>query len=259
MRDDDPAKQEEIKEETTSQVEDKVVEDTPKASTEPSTTEVKDNTPVKETDFDPEEFKKQTIRETSEEIVKKISAGLGLTQEEQDQSQSEGLVAPWEKEGRNPKSYKEVAEFSAELAEWKRQQAEKAQEEQKKQEEETQKKTTDQWNKYWDEQLDDLLSSGKLPKVEDENDKSDPGKLARNALWQKMWDVNQQRKSEGKQPVTSLKEIYYEHYEDPNAQPAGYDAPISLGRKAVSGGDSKDYSYEDIHNQPFEKILSGSR
>ena len=250
---DDPVKQEEeVKEEITSK-EEEVVEETP----EETTPEPQETKP--EPQIDVEELKKETIRETSQAIVDKISKGLGLTQEEQDKSQAEGLVAPWEKEDRNPKSYKEVAEFSADLAEWKRQQAEVKSQEEAKQAEATQKQTNERWNKYWDEQVEDLINSGKLPKVEDKDNPNDPGVVAKKALYQKMWEVTQERVKGGKQPISSLKEIFYEHYEDPSAQPAGADAPVSLGKKAVSGGDSKDYSYDEIHDQPFEKIIAGSK
>jgi hypothetical protein len=244
--------------ETKDQVVDETSQETPKQTAEDQTTgtkEVKEET----SEVDVEKITETATKRAEERVAQRLLDALGVTKEEKTQAEWEGLIPPWEKEGRNPKSYKEVAEFSAQLAEWKLEQTQKAKEEEEEQAKEQQKQTNEQWNKYWDDQLDELVASGKLPKVEDSKDPNDPGVVARKVLFQSMFDISQERLQQGKPAVTSLKEIFYEHYKDPNAQPAGYDAPISLGKRAVSTGEKADYSYNDIHGSSYSEIIAGKK
>lgn len=229
--------------------------ETPVETTPETSTETVVETPA--TPVDPEAITEQATQRAEERVLKRIGEALGLTKQEEQQAKDEGLVPPWEKEGRNPKSYKEVAEFSADLAEWKRQQGMKADEEAKAQAVEEEKQKTEAWNRHWDEQLEDLTTSGKLPKVENKDDPQDPGIVARKALWQAMYDINQTRLKENKQALSSLKEVYYEHYKDPNAQLPGADAPVSMGRSGGGSGNTPSYTHDDIRNSSFEQILSG--
>jgi hypothetical protein len=233
--------------------------------TTPETT-VEETTPTQPTKEEPvEEFDLEEItnkaseaaaQKAQEAVLGKIASALGLSPEEADKAKDEGLVPPWEKRGEDrPKSWKEQAEYSADLAVWKQDQAKKAAEEAEAKAKDEEKQKTESWNKHWDEQLDDLVATGKLAKVENKDDPNDRGVVERKALWQKMYDVNQQRLAEGKQAISSLKEIYYEHYQDPNAQPAGADAPVSLGRNGGTSGNATDYSYDDIHKASFEQII----
>jgi hypothetical protein len=253
-------KDEEIKEEEITSEEEIKEEVTPKESTEEPTEEVED---VKETKEEPqvdvEEITEQATKRAEERVAQRLLDALGVTKEDKAKAEDEGLVPPWEKEERNPKSYKEVAEFSAELAEWKREQTEKAKEEETKQAEESQKKTNEQWNKYWDDQIEELIAEGKLPKVENKEDENDPGVKARKVLFQKMYEVAQSKIKEGKQPVYSLKELFAFHYEDPNAQPAGYDAPVSLGNRAGSTPSGDVIDYNEIHNKSFDQLIGGNK
>ena len=196
---------------------------------------------------------KETAEEAQKAVLDKIAAGLGLTKEEKEEARKE-LVPPWEQRGENkPKSWKEHAEYSADLAEWKRQQTEaeiaKAQEEQEKEAKETNKK----WNDFWDSELKELTESGKIPEVKDPENPNDPGKQARIKLFAKMQQLGLERQAKGLPPITSVKLIFYEHYQD--EEPAGADAPVSFGKKNVSSdGDGSDYSYEDIHGKSFDQL-----
>ena len=236
------------------------VEETKVPVSETTETETTEETPVKaettEEEFDVEEFKRSTVEEAQKAVVEKIAAGLGLTKEEKKQVEDEGKIPPWEKEGRTPKSYKEVAEYSADLAEWKRDQKEKEIANIQKDNENEAKEVGKRWNDYWDTELDELTKINKIPAVKDENDPNDPGKKARIKLFAKMQELGLQRQKDGLPPITSVKLIYYEHYDD--GEPGGADAPVSFGKKGVSSsGEGDDYSYSEIRGKNFDQIKRG--
>jgi hypothetical protein len=129
-------------------------------------------------------------------------------------------------------------------------------EETKKVAEENDKKLTDNFNKIVDEDLDDLYKSNKLTPIKDKANPSDQGILERKALFNTMLEVNTERAKEGKRPIYSIKEIYYEHYTKPNAQPAGENAPISVGKGAPSSGEEEqelDYN-KDVKNTTWGNL-----
>jgi hypothetical protein len=204
--------------------------------------------PKEESAPDPEKI----AQDVKKEYADKILNAIGITPEEEKRAEEEGLVAPWVKEGRTPKSYEEVAEWGAEVAEYKRSQKEaevqKEQEAQKKTLEETNKK----WNEYWDSQLSDLRSQGKLPKIENADDPNDAGRIAQRGLFEEMYRLNQRQ---GVHPVTSLKEVYYEHYQPKKQnQPPGADAPISGGTKVIEAPQGGEFSYNDIQGKDFYQL-----
>jgi len=237
-----------------------VVDETPKE--EPEVTEKPEEEsketpePEKETEeeFDIDEFKKSTVEEAQKVVMEKIAAGLGLTKEEKEEAQKE-LVPPWEQRGETkPKSWKEHAEYSADLVEWKRQQTDKeiakAQEEQESEAKETNKK----WNDYWDNELKGLEESEEIPAVKDEKDPNDPGKKIRIKLFAKMKEIGDKRQAEGLAPITSVELIYRKYKDELNEEPSGAQAPVSFGKKGVSSDNKDDYSYSEIHNASYDKI-----
>jgi hypothetical protein len=132
----------------------------------------------------------------------------------------------------------------------------KVAEEAKKVADENDKKLTDNFNKIVDEDLDDLYKSNRLTPIKDKTNPSDQGVVERKALFQKMLEVNQARHDEGKRPIYSIKEIYYEHYTKPSAQPAGENAPISVGKGAPSSGEEEqeiDYN-KDVKNTTWGNL-----
>src|SRR3989304_1569745 len=123
----DPAdtteEKEEVKETPKEEIKEEVVEKeiTKEAPEEEPTKETTEETKEEETEveFDVEEFKKSTVDEAQKAVLSKIAEGLGLTKKEQEEVKDE-LVSPWEKRGETkPKSWKEHAEYAADLAEWK--------------------------------------------------------------------------------------------------------------------------------------------
>lgn len=208
----------------------------------------------------------EEARKIKEDVVNRVRTSLGLTDEEVKQTEDEGIEAPWVKEKRTPKTYEEVAEYAADLAEWKRQQAEKKAAALKEEQDKRQSQSRQQIESMWDEQLEDLRSTGKLPKVSDsiaakmkkggqltEDEKRDPGIQAQKRLFEAMADVNVKRQQDGKPMVVNLKEVFYEHYKE-KKQPAGADAPVSGGSTGVNP-DTGDFKYSDIAGKDFYGII----
>src|SRR3990167_6205342 len=242
-------------------VETPVVEEKPKETPEK---EPEDETPATETPakeeekeetFDVEEFKKQTVEEAQKAVMDKLAAGLGLTREEKQEAKDE-LVPPWEKRGETkPKSWKEHAEYSADLAQWKRkkedEQIAKVQEEQDIEAKEVNKK----WNDYWDSELKSMEESGAIPEVKNGDDPNDPGKRLRVKLFAKMKEVGEDRRSKSLAPITSVELIYHKYKEELTGDVPGANAPVSFGKRGVGTTDDKsDYSYNEIHGKSFDKL-----
>lgn len=165
----------------------------------------------------------------------------------------------------------------------------KKEEELKKQIEERDEKIKESFNKGIDRELNDLYASNKLPKIVNKDDPNDYGQKTRQALFKTMMDVNtkiteentkkyqawmgkftednkrvptQQEvqtwvSTEARPPVTSIKEIYYEHFTQSSSQPAGADAPISTGGGGVAGSAEEPIAYDEIHNKSFTDIAQG--
>ena len=209
----------------------------------------------KEEAFDVEEFKKQTVEEAQKAVMDKLAAGLGLTREEKQEAKDE-LVPPWEKRGETkPKSWKEHAEYSADLAQWKRkredEQIAKVQEEQDIEAKEVNKK----WNDYWDSELKSMEESGAIPEVKNGDYPNDPGKRLRVKLFAKMKEVGEDRRSKSLAPITSVELIYHKYKEELTGDIPGDNAPVSFGKRGVGTTDDKsDYSYNEIHGKSFDKL-----
>lgn len=181
-------------------------------------------------DFDPDALTQKISEETAKRIIEATTK-----KEEPKVEVDEELISPWAKEGRAPKDYEEITDWAikkAKILDKREAEAEALkQEEVKKQTEEYNKAQIEQFNKYTDEQLSDLKAAGKIKTADEQK-----------ALFQKMLEVNQARAKEGKSPIYSVKEIFYEHYTPPTAQPAGADAPISPGASTVES-ESKEINY----------------
>ena len=198
-------------------------------------------------EFNQEKFKQEVSEETAKKIIE-----AQTKREEPVKEEDKELMSPWAKENRTPKDYEEVADWGVEKAKiLGKRDADaqvKVQEEQTKKQEEYNKQQVESFNKYTDEQLEDLMVQGKIQR----NDE-----VARKALFQTMLEVNQERVKENKNPIYSIKEIFYEHYKAPNAQPAGADAPISAGKGNVApDGQELDYQ-RDVKNKSLMDILMG--
>lgn len=231
----------------------KVVEDDPEP---PAKEELPPKEDIKKerVEVDPEKLKQEITEKVSKETVEKIAKAL-TGDEKATQAQKDKYEEYAEKflaeKGRNPTWFELVPFIRDEVKAELRAEADKAENEKiekQKLTEKENKERTKTFNAYVDEQLKELYDSGRLPKTDE----------ARKHLFKTMMEVNQKRASEGKQPIYSVKEIFYEHYKAPNAQPAGWNAPVSVGRGAPSGNDEQDYSYKDIAGKKsFLDILMG--
>lgn len=203
-----------------------------------------------------EEVRTEATEEVTNKIIKSLK-GEEATQEEQDAYQK-FATETYEKEGRNP-TYNEAFKFmSQQVKEEIRAEDEakaKEAEEQVKAKQEAEGQNKEQFNKYIDDQLADLKATGKLPEAADPKDENDPGVVAQKALFQKMMDVNTERVKDGKPPIYSLKEIYYEHYSQPTG-PAGADAPVSAGRGGPPSNNKDEMPYDQLHKSDFIDIVT---
>lgn len=196
-----------------------------------------------------------TVRkETAKEITDKLTKALGNKPTEEQKDKYEEYADKFAKEkGRQPAWFELVPFIKDEVkAELKKEQetAQQQTEEQRKKIDEDNKARGKAFNTYIDEQLADLYASGKLPKGDEK---------ARTKLFQTMMEVNNKRVQENKAPIYSIKEIFYEHYTPPTAQPAGADAPISAGRGNAQVDNDQEYSYKDVHNKSFIDVLLGRK
>lgn len=236
--------------------------------------------------LDKDAIKAELKAEVTEEVKKELTDKLEGTKKEQKDAYADFEKQIWDKEGRNP-SYKEAldfvktqakseikAELDAEIAEEEKQQVE-AQKQTEAQTAQAQQQLNDTLNKDWDEQLDDLVKSGRIPAIKDPNDNRvqvikdaegketeriplDPGKRARYDLFKAMYVASDERIKNDAKPITNLKEIYYEHYKK-DKQPPGANAPIAGVRKSVSQDKGESFSYNEVHSKSFEDLLREAR
>lgn len=224
-----------------------------------------------EIEFDPFKFAQDLeqklgdkFTKISEETAKRIMDDAMKKAPVVEGKPDEPLMSPWQKEGRTPKDYEEIADWAMEknrILSERRQAAEAAKtEEQTKAQEAYNKQQVENFNKYTQDQFADLIAAGKIPPVQNPNNPDDDGVTAQRVLLEIMLEVNKERAAAGKLPIYSIKEIFYEHLpEDENIEElvkevAGADAPVSAG-KMQSGGEDKEVSYQEIHRKPLTQII----
>lgn len=237
--------------------------------------EVIDKKEEKEIVVDEEEFGKkiaETVVKTTEELEtkKKQEEEEKAKKEAEELKMKDEMLPIYVREGRNPKDYYEINEEATRIAElkaeklWEKKEAERQSKigEQKEIEKtETQKKqeAQDNYNKYIDNQLDDLVKSNKLPPIQNKDDEKDLGIQERRNLFKTMMDVNVKIAEENKnlppeqqKPlITSLKEIFYEHYKPLSTQPAGHDAPVAGKTSVVAPTTEDEIDYREIRKTGF--------
>lgn len=202
-------------------------------------------------------------KNAAEEVVKKQEEEKQreldrVKAEEAEKERQEALKPKFtgvdEKGNAVPKSYEELAEESARVAEEKaltRLRAEqdekdvKAKQEQEQQAQQTeqqkqaQKAAEDQLQAELDADLNDLYANNKLPKVVDPKDENDPGNKEFRNLFETAQKVNADRMAKGLAPIRSIKLIYYEHYK-PLEKPAGSAAPVFGAEPVLNNQPSED-------------------
>lgn len=118
-------------------------------------------------------------------------------------------------------------------------------EEERKQQQE---QSTQQVIKGWYDEYDTMVELGKAPKIENANDKNDPGVKARSAM---IRELAKQRES-GKN-IRTLSQVMLANPSVLSAPPGG-DAPIS-GESAPLN-DGSNYKHSDIRTKTFAEIAS---
>ena len=220
--------------------------------------EVKELEKAAEVEFDPEKFKQDIVNEMRNVIVDNMSGKSAEDKKEAVDKWSEFAKTTWEKENRNP-TYTEALQFvkeqTKEELKAEQQQEAKAQEDQQKEAATKQEETSKFINELIDDELNELYTTGKLPRITDPNDQADPGVVARKALFQTMLEVNQKRQAEGKPTIYSVHRIYNTYYKPPQV-PAGADAPVAGGNRATAP-ESSEVKYSEIHGKPISSFLDG--
>lgn len=127
---------------------------------------------------------------------------------------------------------------------------------------ESQQKLQDAWNKQWDSEFGKLEESGRLPKINEKDVRLDekglpvdPGRRERYHLLTQMQQYNIANQ---KAPILNLVEFHALHYKSPSEMPAGAKAPVAGARRAVTPTNTGEFSYQDIHSQSLEDIMSGN-
>jgi len=191
------------------------------------------------------------VESIADKVRDKLVKDLGISDKEIDDD------APlWEKEDRNPQSYREIADYAAQMIEKKQEAKKAAMTESEKKAHELEEEQFGVFEKSvykeWDDQMAELEASNKIPKGEE-------GIAARVDLFAIMGEIKDKRIAEGKPMITNLKEIYYEHYlprQNKVKQPAGADAPVGTGKKSVTSGDNQPYSYNELRRKSMHDLLT---
>lgn len=241
-----------IADDATSQFLGEEVKDNKVVTEEPTKEEPKEEVIEKkeETPVDPEKLKKEIAETVSKETIEKISQALTgnaeTTKEERNKYQ-DAADDFFKKNGRNPAWHELIpymVEDAVSLIEKRQQEKLEAEKAQRQQVEQNNAAREKAFNQYIDEQLSELKSMGRIR-----------NEAEQKALFKAMYDVNQKRTAEGKQPIYSLKEIFYEHYKAPSAQPAGADEPVYIDGGAGNPDNNEEYSYADIKGKSFFDLL----
>lgn len=221
--------------------------------------------PVKEdegVDFDPVAFEKSVSSRVTKTIVDSLQGKSEGEQKKTVDEWEDFAKNTWEKAGRNP-TYKEALQFVKEQT--KKEifdEQKKAADDQlakQKQQEDFQKNQEQQINAFVAKELNELYEDKKLPRIKDINDPKDPGKIARDALLQQMVQINTKLLQEGKPPEYSIYKIYTKYYKAPNQQPAGADAPVSMGGNKTGNPEEENQInyFRDIKKKSFWQIFRG--
>src|SRR3990167_2657124 len=142
-----------------------------------------------------------TITErVSKTLLEKIGGALGLTKEQKKEL---------------PSDPEELAQFVRDNA---KQGVQEILSEKEKQEQEAEQEKQTQlqegatrFQQLWKNQYDQLAESGKVPKITNANDKSDPGNVAKIRILTKLYQIIKENQEKGIDYVPTLKEVYYEN------------------------------------------------
>lgn len=205
----------------------------------------------------------QTTKKTVEEIraQEKADEEARVAAEQHTPTAQEQAAIEWEKKftadnNRRP-TYLEAMNYVKTVA-IEDIKAEQAAEAEKKQQEQTalENQRTEE-NKRLDEVIDDemedLYNAGKLTRIKDANNPNDQGVIERKALFAKWAEINAQRAKDGKPQIISATRVYDFHYQKPNAQPPGANAPVAgANNSGVAPSEETKLDYlKDVKGKPW--------
>lgn len=210
----------------------------------------------------------ETAKTEAEKTAKEITERTIKEQHDQtelDAKRKDELIPAWEKEGREPKDYNEIAkenrritklELKIELEEEAKQK--KADEaklslEQSKQNEDNLLLTQNQIQR----DMEELYEGNFIPRPKS-GDPNDPGMKMQDELFKLGIKVNEDLKKAGKPTEPSIAKIFFLYGKDLQKveQPAGADAPIAGARPANPEKEQEGYSYKRDHNKTYMQILT---
>lgn len=215
-------------------------------------------TPEVEIDIDEEreKTKKEALDAVNKEVIEPLKQEIGelkkaLAPEQRDEYVE--YVEKYKEAHGDVPEWRILAQFTKDLAVKEVEDRQKAQQEEaQKVQQDSHKAQEDQaaqnW-KVWQGQLEEMEKSNMLPKMENPQE-GDPGFDARLQLFAKM-----QESWKSATPMMNLYEVHAKHYTPSSGkQPAGADAPVSLGNGSTAG-DDQTYTYADIHGKDIETLI----
>lgn len=197
-------------------------------------------------DAEREKTKKEVTESVTKDVVEPLKQeliDLKKTLNPESKDEYEKFVEDFRsKNGADVPEWKVFAEFAKASVRAEQEQVKKESEEAaqtaKKQEE---SQATENF-KVWQGQLQEMEDKEMLPKMV-KPEAGDPGFDARVKLYGHM-----QATWKTATPSTNLWEVHAKYWKDEPKQPAGGDAPVSLGQGGAGGEDDKAYKYGEIHN-----------
>lgn len=193
----------------------------------------------------------KTAKEIIDRTLKERQDEIELEAKRKDE-----LIPLWEKEGREPKDYNEIAKENRRIT--KLELKIEAEQEKKTQEVEQAKQTQQQSKQNEDSLLltqnqiqrdmEELYEGNFIPRPKS-GDANDPGMKMQDELFKLGIKINEERKAKGQPTEPSIAKIFFMHGKDLTKveQPAGADAPIAGARPANPEKESEGYVYAKDH------------
>jgi uncharacterized phage infection (PIP) family protein YhgE len=100
----------------------------------------------------------------------------------------------------------------------------------------------------WNSQYNALASQGKVPKIKDENDQSDPGVVAKRKLIQEIGNIIEENKSG---EMANYTPTIHDALSRKPVRIPGADLPISGNTSSTDDGS---YSHKEIHSKSFAEL-----
>lgn len=243
--------------------------DTPSVGEEKSGTPAPVKNPLDEAKEYLAEQRKAATEAAKQAAKDSVKEELTRTKEEsaREAKEKDEMIPLWEKEGRAPKDYDEIAKENRRITKLELKQELKAEQEATKQAKELELQSTakqseealEAANSRIGRDMRDLYEGGYLPAIKTPGDANDPGEKAKQALFQLGVEHNIKLKEAGKDPEPSIAKIFFMNKDKIIAkpvQPAGADAPVSGSRPAVIKQESEGYEYAKDHKKTFRQIAT---